>query len=481
MLESLFFFALSSLGPGAALQLADAVKERARALTLEERSDWPSALLAWERVLDRCEASVAQRGEALRRVKDLRQRISSKEAQPETVRTWRAIFLIFESLDLATGKGTPGERSYRTEMSREDLERIERSVGKFCEQALRSTSGIVRIVPEIVRVKEPLRSLAGDARGGFWLDPQRALPFVPAQTEVNPYESVFTFVKMVDDKGKQLPIPFFAGTYGGDAGVHGAGYTAICWGTGDADEGELEFHEWMHQADWMFSAVLGYPDEFVPNPDAERCVEGTPADPCYRRTPGEKSRLNFHRHIAEEHVTRLMWSEAGMFEAPTSPIQPRDIRRWLLLGPFRAEEGAKALLHPFLDEAAARPKEGDSVGEKKWLAVAHEDRALDLGKSFGDDPGLAAYAFVRVRAPEPMDAKLWLGSDDGVRVWANGKLVHSVDLSRVMQLDLDRVSIRLEKGWNALLFKVDNRGGGWSLQARLVDAEGRALRGLELD
>lgn len=459
--------------------ILDAKIERQKAIDCERDADWKSALSHWERVLDRCEASPAEREEAIGRVREIRPKLPGLENEVKESSAWRAVMLVFEELEFVAGKGTPGERVYRSKITDEEFRKIEASIEAFRAQVFRSSSGRVSLVPEIVRIETPLAQLAGDAMGGLWLDPLGALPFAPKQTGMNPYESVFTYVKMNDGKGNHFPVPFWGGTYGGDSGIHGAGYTAICWNPDSKPDGELEFHEWMHQVDWMFAAVLGYPDDFVPNPDSGKRVGESGGDPCYRRKPQEEGWLGFFRHIAEEHITRQMWSEAGMFAAPSSPIRPNDIRRWLVLGPFLQKEGEAALLYPFIEEDKTSPKAGQTSEGKVWKLVEHEDRVLDFGKQFGFEGGKIAYAFVRVRSPQPREAKLLLGSDDGALVWMNGKLVHSVDRPRVLQHDLDRVPVKLEKGWNRLLVKVDNRGGGWFLQARLVDIEGRALRDLE--
>src|SRR5690606_10757380 len=45
--------------------------------------------------------------------------------------------------------------------------------------------------------------------------------------------------------------------------------------------------------------------------------------------------------------------------------------------------------------------------------------------------------------------------------------------------DVDRVPVTLESGWNRLLLKVANAHGIWGFYARLCDADGAPLDGLE--
>ena len=68
-------------------------------------------------------------------------------------------------------------------------------------------------------------------------------------------------------------------------------------------------------------------------------------------------------------------------------------------------------------------------------------------------------------------AELLVGSDDMVRVWLNGALVHTNDSYRAWSEDEDKVAIDLEAGDNALLVRVENGGGGWSFDVK-VSSEG---------
>ena len=75
---------------------------------------------------------------------------------------------------------------------------------------------------------------------------------------------------------------------------------------------------------------------------------------------------------------------------------------------------------------------------------------------------------LRTTGPRPCSS----GSDDGVRVWINGELVHTNPSYRAAEPDLDRVSVRLNKGWNKVLLKVLQGAGGWGYYVRFADPEG---------
>ncbi|MFT6042354.1 MAG: hypothetical protein ACI9C2_002534, partial [Gammaproteobacteria bacterium] len=71
-----------------------------------------------------------------------------------------------------------------------------------------------------------------------------------------------------------------------------------------------------------------------------------------------------------------------------------------------------------------------------------------------------AFLFVReLRSERAQDLALRLGSDDGIKVWLNGGLVHSNGAQRGAALDQDEVVVRIPKGRSLLLVKVVNGGG----------------------
>jgi hypothetical protein len=73
---------------------------------------------------------------------------------------------------------------------------------------------------------------------------------------------------------------------------------------------------------------------------------------------------------------------------------------------------------------------------------------------------------------------LLLGSDDGVKAWLNGTVVHSNNVDRGDIPDQDVALIQLTKGRNDLLLKISQGGGGWSAHARIVGLDGKPISGL---
>jgi len=55
-------------------------------------------------------------------------------------------------------------------------------------------------------------------------------------------------------------------------------------------------------------------------------------------------------------------------------------------------------------------------------------------------------------------------SDDGIKIWLNGRVVHVNDVHRGVDWAVDEVPVYLEAGINRLLVKVDNYTGSWGFQ-----------------
>ncbi|MBI1785555.1 hypothetical protein HYR69_10465, partial [Candidatus Sumerlaeota bacterium] len=80
-----------------------------------------------------------------------------------------------------------------------------------------------------------------------------------------------------------------------------------------------------------------------------------------------------------------------------------------------------------------------------------------------------------------LKAKLEIGSDDGVKVWVNGAVVHANNATRSLKPAEDTAEATLKQGWNAILMKVNNGGGDWQACLRLRAADGSKIEGLRAE
>lgn len=147
------------------------------------------------------------------------------------------------------------------------------------------------------------------------------------------------------------------------------------------------------------------------------------------------------------------------------------ITGWQVAGPFLDEDTTSLLdimEHAFAPETQA---EGTSW---KPIAVSNlidEREAVDLLKALGGNDR-AAYLRVKIWSPAGQHARLEIGSDDAVRAWLNGKIVHATTEPRGYHRASDKVDVALNEGWNYLMLKIGQTSGDWKASARVVSPSG---------
>ncbi len=124
--------------------------------------------------------------------------------------------------------------------------------------------------------------------------------------------------------------------------------------------------------------------------------------------------------------------------------------------------------------AANGASAGDAVGDLEWTVGEISetggnnvnDLVNDLGLGEGDVNDHSVYGLIILDAPEAQDGvPAKVGSDDSVKVWFNGEVVHNNPVNRGAGDFQDDFKVNLIAGKNVLLVKVSERGGGWSLFA----------------
>lgn len=153
-------------------------------------------------------------------------------------------------------------------------------------------------------------------------------------------------------------------------------------------------------------------------------------------------------------------------------------RDWLLLGPFDNSDNLGHDRDYIAGEATVTPTEGVTSGENTWKAHRSAMDLIDLDQAMSPNQRTVAYAHIYVNSTYSQTCSMLLGSDDGVKVWVNGTVVHDNATNRSALPDQDRVQVILRQGWNRLLVKIDQLDGNWGLYLRLVNSEGAEPTGL---
>ena len=115
--------------------------------------------------------------------------------------------------------------------------------------------------------------------------------------------------------------------------------------------------------------------------------------------------------------------------------------------------------------------EGSPVGNKVWtirelsptyhsnLEIMARATSLLLADNIENH---VAYGSLTLESPREQQTTMLIGSDDAVKVWLNGELVHYNFVNRASSNYQDRAPVTLKTGENILLVAVYNAGGRWS-------------------
>jgi hypothetical protein len=132
------------------------------------------------------------------------------------------------------------------------------------------------------------------------------------------------------------------------------------------------------------------------------------------------------------------------------------------------------------DVAARGAVPGEAVGDLAWvkaeLPAEGGDNIQDMinagkadwGGGWADLPdGIEDHSFYGliclVSTTDQPGVIGRAGSDDAVRVWLNGEVVHTNSVNRGASDFQDEFTVDLRQGNNLLLIKSSERGGGWSV------------------
>jgi len=183
-------------------------------------------------------------------------------------------------------------------------------------------------------------------------------------------------------------------------------------------------------------------------------------------------------------------SDATSETASYQGLQDNDfMKTWLVLGAVPVfedkpdsedeETQKKAFAADFLTqhggEDGIQPKPGlaHKIGDEEyqWQLIHSENDIINLIEIYGKKEFVVAYAWAEIEMSETTKMLLGIGSDDGVKIWLNGELIHENWVGRPLTKDDDLVPATFKKGKNQLLLKIQNGMLDWSFTCRKLGSE----------
>lgn len=134
-----------------------------------------------------------------------------------------------------------------------------------------------------------------------------------------------------------------------------------------------------------------------------------------------------------------------------------------------------------VNEESINPFSGQVMGDKVWTQYNSGYPYVNMADYCGGADYGVCYAFVRVYSNQQTTCQLWMGYDDGARVWLNGNEVLFDNRYGEFEADMKKVNVTLQSGENRLLVKISEWMGDHGFSARFCTPEGGAVDGLSFD
>lgn len=172
---------------------------------------------------------------------------------------------------------------------------------------------------------------------------------------------------------------------------------------------------------------------------------------------------------------------AGYSEASYSGLTDNEfLKNWLVAGPVKVSRATgipedkiqkQCFEKDEITAVAVNAKKsltpvkiGDST--YAWQLVKSSEPVVDFISLYGQRDYSTAYALAEVKMDAPAKVLFGVGSDDGIKIFVNGNLVHTNWIGRGTVADDDLVLLDLKKGSNQIMVKVQNMNYGWSFTMR---------------
>ncbi len=171
--------------------------------------------------------------------------------------------------------------------------------------------------------------------------------------------------------------------------------------------------------------------------------------------------------IRLKHELDLRHKQFGRFrlaitDVPTIyPIGSKvSVANWHSVGPFTAEHGNIAFYQVYEPETkAVNTGQKFTFGEKTlaWQQQSHWTDEQVHNDIIGENS--ATYLYRRISSGTQQTARLYIGSNDALKVWMNGTEIFAKNVQRDAEKEQEELQVQLKPGNNDLLLKVVNYSG----------------------
>ncbi len=159
------------------------------------------------------------------------------------------------------------------------------------------------------------------------------------------------------------------------------------------------------------------------------------------------------------------------------------IPEWYILGPFQNPRkiGAnrRGLDSVYLPEKMVDLQKDYHGATMKPIRWKFEETPENGCFSFTDKilprEMVVAYAVTYVFSPDSRKTILFVGSDDGCKVFFNDKEVYRYLGERIAEPDQAEIELSMKPGWNKLLLKIENNFGAFAFYARLLNTDNKLV------
>ena len=175
-------------------------------------------------------------------------------------------------------------------------------------------------------------------------------------------------------------------------------------------------------------------------------------------------------------ILLLIFSSAVYAQTYEGTQSGKALRKWYVGGPVKVSSDTakppgltdQERFFNRADDQRFNPA-GGKPDLAKWKKIEAWSDNVDFDSIYNHPDFVSAYAYAIIVSDKAKPALFAIGSDDAVKVWHNGKLVHKMWVPRGIVQDNDIIPLALVKGKNEILIEVQDIQGGWGFTARFPD------------